>query len=90
MALTSANYRKTVTILEKRFGNKPLIVAKHMDALILVDAVSSPHNIRGLCHLYDLVESNIRGLASLGVDFGSYGGLLASVLSRSLCSDEHT
>ena len=51
-----------------------------MDALIHVDTVSSPHNVRRLRRLYEIVESNIKSLASLGVDSGSYGGLFASVL----------
>ena len=34
LSLTSANYQEAVAILQKRFGIKPLIVAKHMDALI--------------------------------------------------------
>ncbi len=51
-----------------------------MDVLIHVDAVSSPHNVKGLCRLNDLVESNVRSLRSLGVESASYGSLLASVL----------
>ena len=78
--LTSANHRQAVVILEKRFGNRPLIVAKHMDTLIHVDPVTTANNVKGLCRLYDLVESNVRSLASLGVEANSYGGLLASVL----------
>ena len=80
LAPTSANYQGAVPILEKRFGNKPLTVARHMDALIHADAVSSPHNVKELHRLYEVVESNIRSLASLGVDSGSYGGQLTSVL----------
>ena len=33
LSLSSANYDEAVTILRKRFGNKKLIIAKHMDAL---------------------------------------------------------
>ena len=80
LALTAANYREAVSILEKRFGNKPQIVSKHMDVLIHMEGVTSPHNIKGLRHLYDLVESNVRSLKSLGVKSSSYGSLLASVL----------
>ncbi len=80
LSLTAANYLEAVAILEKRFGNKPQIVAKHMDVLIHVDAVTSTHNVKGLRRLYDLVESNVRSLRSLGVESASYGSLLASVL----------
>jgi len=51
-----------------------------MDVLMHVDAVGSPHNVKGLRRLYDLVESNVRSLKSLGVESSSYGSLLASVL----------
>ncbi len=69
LALTAANYREAVSILEERFGIKPQIFAKHMDVLIHVDAVSSPHNVKGLRHLYDLVESNVRSFRALGISF---------------------
>lgn len=76
LSLTGANYREAVSILEKIFGNKPQIISKHMDTL----PVSSPNNVKGLRHLYDIVESNIRSLKSLGVESTSYGTLLANVL----------
>ena len=62
LSLTGANYREAVLILSKQFGNKPQIIAKHMDNLIHMNAVSSPHNVKGLRHLYDFVESNVRSL----------------------------
>ena len=80
LALTDANYPEAVSILERRFGNKQQIISKHMDTLIHVEAVTSPHNVKGLRRLYDLIESNVRSLKSLGVDSASYGTLLASVL----------
>ena len=84
LALTDANYREAISILEKRFGNKQQIVAKHMDTLIHVEAVTSPHNVKGLRRLHDTIESNVRSLKSLGVDSSSYGTLLASVLITKL------
>ena len=44
----------------------------------------SQHNLHGLRHLYDLVESQVRGLKSLGVEPSSYGSLLSSVLLQKL------
>ena len=52
LSLTGANYQEAVLILSKRFGNKPQIIAKHMDNLIHMDAVSSPHNVKGLQHYF--------------------------------------
>ena len=78
------NYDEAITILKKRFGNKQLIINKHMDILLNLDAVTSLYNLRGLRHLFDLVESNVRGLRSLGVPPESYGSLLSSVLMNKL------
>ena len=84
LTLTSANYGEAVEILKKRFGNKQMIIAKHMDILMNLEAVSSQHDLKGLRHLYNLVESHTRGLASLGVPSSSYGALLSSVLITKL------
>ena len=67
-------------ILKKHFGNKQMIIAKHMYILMNLEAVSSQHDLKGLRHLYNLVESHTRGLASLGVPSSSYGALLSSAL----------
>ena len=56
LSLTAANYEEAVAILKKRFGNKQLIIGKHMDALLNLEGVVSQHNLR---HLYDIVESHV-------------------------------
>ena len=55
-----------------------------MDALLNTDAVASPHNLKGLRHLYDSVETQVCALRALGVLSESYGSLLASVLTNML------
>ena len=83
LTLTATNCDEAITILKKRFGNKQLI-NKHMDILLNLDAVTSSYNLRRLRRLFDLVESNVRGLRSLGVPPESYGSLLSSVLMNKL------
>lgn len=58
-----------------------------MDTLLNVEAVTSPHNLKGLRQLYDNVESHVRSLNTLGVAAESYGSLLASVLMNKLPHD---
>ena len=41
LTLSSANYQQAIDILSKRFGNKQLIISKHMDTLLNIDALSS-------------------------------------------------
>ena len=80
LKLTSANYTKAIAILRKRFGNKQQIITKHMEVLLNVE----PITLKGLRHLYDLIESQVRGLQALGVPAESYGSLLLSVLMNKL------
>ena len=84
LTLSSANYREAVDVLHKRFGDKQLIISKHMETLLSIEAVTSEQNVRGLCRLHDDVESHIKGLKSLGVAPESYGALLSPVLLSKL------
>lgn len=67
LKITTTNYNEAVAILRKRFGNKQQIITKHIDMLLNIDTVTSQHNLKGLRHLYNVVESQVRGLKSLGV-----------------------
>ena len=51
-----------------------------MDFLLNIEAVTSHHNLKGLCGLYHFVETHVCTLTSLGVDSESYGRILASIL----------
>ena len=48
LALTDANYKEAVTILQRRFGNRQQIIDKHMDQLLKADSITSPRNVVGL------------------------------------------
>ena len=84
LTLTAANYKEAVSILEKRFGNKQQIVAKHMEMILNIDPVTSTYNLKALRQLYNAVKSHVRGLKLLGVSSDSYGSLLSSVLLTKL------
>ena len=84
LAITSNNYEEAISILKRRFGNKQLIISKHMDALLNLETVTSLHNIKGLRTLCDSIESHVRSLGSLGVSSASYGSLLSSILMNKL------
>ena len=73
-----------MTILKRRFGNKQQIVNKHMEVLLNIDAVTSHYNIKGPQYLYDIVESQMRGLRSFSISAESYGNLLSSILMNKL------
>jgi hypothetical protein len=84
LALSAANYGEAV---RKRFGNKQLIISKHMESLLSINAVTCDTHLRDLRRLYDQSEANIRSLKALGVEPGSYGAMLSSVLLNKLPPD---
>ena len=84
LALSAANYREAIDILKKRFGNRQLIISKHMESLLAVNAVASDQHLRELRRLYDQSEANIRSLKALGVEPETYGAMLSSVLLSKL------
>jgi len=55
-----------------------------MDLLMNIDPVTSPHNLKAVRHLYDIVESQVHCLKSLGVPARTYGSLFSSVLMNKL------
>ena len=58
-----------------------------MDVLLNAEPVTSPHATKALRQLYDLAESHIRSLNSLGVTSNAYGSLLSPVLLSKLPSE---
>ena len=70
LTLSSANYEEAIHTLQQRFGNVQLIVNEHMNSLLHLPSVTSHHDLKGLRHLYDSVEANVRGLRALRVHMG--------------------
>ena len=87
LALSATNYQEAVEILKKRFGNQHLIISKHMESLLSINAVISDNHLRDLRRLYDQAEANIWSLRALGVEPESYGAMLSSVLLSNLPLD---
>ena len=84
LQLTNATYDEAIKILKDRFGNQQIIINRHMEALCNIPSVGSMENVNLLRQLYDKVESHVRSLKSLGVDSGSYGNLMISILMNKL------
>ena len=83
LTLTAANYDEAIAILKKCFGNMQLIINKHMDILINLEVVTA-YNPKSLRNLFDKVETQVRGLKSLGVLSSTYGSFLSSILMTKL------
>ena len=74
LALTAANYVEAISTLKKRYGNKQLIVSKHMEVLMNLEMVGSENGTRKLRRLLDTVETQVRALRALGVRPVARGG----------------
>ena len=87
LTLSSANYQQAIEILHKHFGNKQVIISKHMDILMNISPISSDRHLKDLRRLYNHTESHVRSLMSLGIEAASYGTLLSPVLLAKLLPD---
>lgn len=82
LSLTAANYKEAIDVLQRRFGDKSRITAKHMQALMSLEMPTN--SLQSLRHFFDNVGGHIRGLKALGVTSETYGALLCPVVMESL------
>lgn len=70
--------------MKDRFGNKQMIINKHVEGILNMAPVTSNNDLKGLRKIYDLVEAHVRGLKVLGVSSEPYDSLLSSVLMNEI------
>ena len=80
LALTNANYEKAVELLQKRFGNRQIVISSHMEALTRIPKIMSISEVKRLRSLYDTVESHVRGLESMDISPDMYGCFLTPII----------
>lgn len=51
LPLTNSNYKEAVAILKDRFGNKQVIISKHMDTLLQLPVVNDDDDLKKLRQL---------------------------------------
>ena len=78
LSLTNANYNQAIYLLKERFGQDQQIIDAYMKNLLELPSPSlSPSSLR---HFYDKMETNIRGLESLGQTQDTFGALLVPII----------
>eukprot|EP00794_Sanderia_malayensis_P002587 gene2587-biopygen2120 len=87
LSTTQANYVSAIELLQRRVGDKQVIISGHHDALLRITPLTSSKNIRDIRELYDKVEVHVRVLQSLDVPTSSYGSLLVPVLLSKIPED---
>ena len=84
LAPTSSNYKTAVDILQKRYGNKQVLISSFMNKFVTLAKVKNDKDIKGLRKLLDQTESSIRNLSSLDVTTDRYGTLLFPLINDKL------
>ncbi|XP_068670895.1 uncharacterized protein [Montipora foliosa] len=80
LALTSSNYDHAVQLLDKRFGNKQVIISKHIELLMQLPKVSDGSDLKQLRQLLDRTKAAVRSLKGIGISTETYGTFLTPVI----------
>ena len=82
--ITESNYLEAVELLQKRFGNKQILITFNIDQLLSISPVNNINEIKKSRQLLDKVESTVRNLKSLDIDTKQYGPVLISIVMNKL------
>ena len=53
LPLSNENYKTAVELLNKRFGNRQIIVSRHIECLMALPKITKEQDLRGMRQLYD-------------------------------------
>ena len=81
--LTNENYTAAWQLLDERYANEQLIISCYMNNLIKLDLIIQP-SVKEMRKLHDTIESNVRALRSLGINYEHFGPLLLPVIFEKL------
>ncbi|XP_068697335.1 uncharacterized protein [Montipora foliosa] len=85
LPLTDENYRNATELLKECFGKTQNLTNAYMESLSKIHAPSS--DTKNLREFYDICETNIRGLETLGIMTKSYGSLIIPILLKKIPDD---
>ena len=66
--------------LDKRFGNKQVIISKHIELLMQLPIVSDGSDLKKLRQLMDRTEAAVRSLKGIGISTETYGTFLTPAI----------
>ena len=83
-SLTSENCNQAIEILERRCGNKQLLITSHTNQLLSILPITSTNDIKKIRETYDKIGKNVQNLRSLDIDTSQYGPVLISIVMSKL------
>ena len=87
LSLISENYNQAIEILEKRYGNKQLLITSQADQLLSISAITSTSDAKKIRESYEIFETNVPNLHSLDIDTSKYRPAPISVVMSKLPED---
>lgn len=87
LPLTSANYKEAVDLLKERFGDKQVVISKHMEILMQLPVVNDDNDLKKLRQLYDKTEATVRSLNGIGISPDTYGTFLTPAIMAKIPKD---
>ena len=83
-SLTSENCNQAIEILERRCGNKQLLITSHTNQLLSILPITFTNDIKKIRETYDKIGKNVQNLRSLDIDTSQYGPVLISIVMSKL------
>ena len=90
LKLSNDNYDIALKLLKDRYGDPQILISAHMNELLnfepigINDITYDINDLKDLRKLYDRVETQVRSLDNLGIEFKNYGPMLVPVLMSKL------
>ena len=78
--MSAKNYEHALEILKERFGNKQLVISKHMSILLALERIKPSFHIRELRAMYDKIVVNLRALLAFKIDSQQFGPMLIPIV----------
>ena len=87
LPISNSNYKEAIDLLQKRYGNKQILISKYVETLLALPAIESSNDLQNLRCLYDRTEATVRSLRGVGVSDESYGTILTPIIMAKVPSE---
>ena len=87
LPISNRNYHEALELLQKRYGNKQIIISKYVETLIGLPTIESSNDLHKLRCLFDKTEATVRSLRGVGVSEDNYGTILTPIIMAKVPSE---
>ena len=84
LTITNDNYKEAIELLKKRFGDKQIILSKHIEHLMEIPKVTLNEDLKKLRTLLDKTETTVRSLRNMKVPTSNYSIVLTPIIMSKL------